>query len=578
MGRRIHALPKRTPWRHHEFTTSLSDTDCKYATSASCPSHSARPLSLIYRIDKPRPPYRHDNDDSEHDDDRGDTQNHTPYTGSELTSETWSDTEPSSEPQTEWQSILTSAESDGSIDPTDSNSAPSAPAPEPASEEAPVVGTTGATSRTPHASITDAETTMNTDAIYSTPTPSPVSEEASVTGATGAASGTPYASTTDGESTMYTDTIYSTPTSSPVSEEASETGATGATSGTLHASTTDRETTTNTDTIYSTPTSLPVSESASETGATSATSGTPLASSTDEASSSMYSNTIYSPLSSTGSFASSSRSPPITSTKQTSTLPTTKPEMLTETTTSETSSTSSSSWDIIRPNTSTASSLYIAAVITISPESSSYDSNSIGPDGNPLPMRDPFDSTTDSDKSRQSFGAASSGVPLGMIVGSVFGIIFGGLALFCVLFGINKLRQRKQDHECEQRAQRLRMGTGSSSTVQLVHGQEPSGGSAAGSIHTNEQSELHGAGTRVHEPSAGYGRIRFANQRRPSSVPVSPAEGNDPSSTPLMQEYNSPSSAHPPKHHFSERSHSPTVPSPLRTNPVTGRDSPSGWI
>ena len=128
------------------------------------------------------------------------------------------------------------------------------------------------------------------------------------------------------------------------------------------------------------------------------------------------------------------------------------------------------------------------------------------------------------------------------------------------------------------------MGMGSTSTLMLVRGQEPSGSSAsaAGSIHTNEHGEYDRAGILVRdgqEAPAGSGRgwIRFANQRRPSSVPVHP-EGNDPTSTPLMQEYSSQSSSHPSRHHLVERSHSPTVPSPLRTNPVTGRDSPSGWI
>lgn len=223
--------------------------------------------------------------------------------------------------------------------------------------------------------------------------------------------------------------------------------------------------------------------------------------------------------------------------------------------------------DIIRPS---STSYNIVAVITIYPDGSK--------DGaNPSP-------TASRDSS--NVGAPSSGnVSLGVIVGTVFGIIFGGLALFCVLFGINKLRQRKQDNESEQRARRLRMGMGmgmaSTSTDMLVRGQEPGGGSAAWSIHTNEHGEYDRTGILVRDgqdATAGSGSIRFANQRRPSSAPV-PSEGNDPSSAPLMQEYNSPSNAHQPRYHVMESSHSPTVPSPLRTNPVTGRrDSPSRWI
>jgi len=129
------------------------------------------------------------------------------------------------------------------------------------------------------------------------------------------------------------------------------------------------------------------------------------------------------------------------------------------------------------------------------------------------------------------------------------------------------------------------MGTGmaSTSTLMLFRNQEPSGASAAGSIHTNEYGEFDRTGILVRdgqEPpvASGRGGIRFANQRRPSSVP-DPSEGDDHAGTPLMQEEGSdPSGAHPPRHHYVERSHSPTVPSPLRTNPVTGRDSPSGWI
>src|SRR5258706_11828284 len=117
-GMRVHTLPKRTPWRHHDreiITTSPSDTYCKYPTSVNCPSHSARPLSLIYQIDNPRPhrrpPYNHDDHNSGQDDYGGRTRKYTPNAWSKLTPETWSDTDPSSEWQTEWRSTLPSAKS-----------------------------------------------------------------------------------------------------------------------------------------------------------------------------------------------------------------------------------------------------------------------------------------------------------------------------------------------------------------------------------------------------------------------------------------------------------------------------------
>ena len=301
-------------------------------------------------------------------------------------------------------------------------------------------------------------------------------------------------------------------------------------------------------TIYSTPTSSPTSELASETDVTSA-------SSADEASSS---DTTYSRLSSTNIYPSSSRSQPQASRESTS-LSTT------ESTTRGTTSSSSSTRDIIRPS---STSYNVVAIITIYPDGSSGGANPSDPSPTRLGSSNP--------------GTSSGNVSLGVIIGTVFGIIFGGLALFCVLFGIKKLRQRKRDNESEQRARRQRMGMGmaSTSTVMLVRGQEPGGNSAAWSLHTNEHGEYDRTGILVRdgqEVNAGSGSIRFANQRRPSSVPV-PPEGNDPSSAPLMQEYSSPSNAHPPRYLGMERSHSPTVPSPLRTNPVTGRDSPSGWI
>ena len=330
-----------------------------------------------------------------------------------------------------------------------------------------------------------------------------------------------------------------------------------------------------TDSYYSrgTPTSPPASDSAPVAGPS-------VASSTN-------SNSANRPSSSRGSNSapSPSPSPRTTSAKPTSTLGTTRSATPTA---NKTSSTSTTSYDMIRPNTS--SSLHIVAVITITPESSPNDPNTTNTinggviDPYPTPARNPYNSGTDSDQSRNANGVVSSqNVPLAVIVGSVFGIVFGGLALFCVLFGINKLRQRKQDSMREQRSRRLRMsgGTGSSSTIMLARGPEASGYSQTGpgSIHTNEHGD---GGILVRETSdsptgSGRGWIRFANQRRPSSVPVLP-EVKDHSNTPLMQEWNSPSSVHPPKPQFMERDHSPTVPSPLRTNRVTGRDSPSGWI
>jgi hypothetical protein len=323
-------IQKRTP-ASEIITTFPPDTDCKYTTSANYPSHSARPLSLIYRIDKQRPPHRHDendeSDESEYDDSGGHTQKHAWSTWSKLASETetGSDTEPS--PETEWPSILPilpSAETDGPTTPTDSESSLNTPTPWLASQSAPVVGATSPTSRRPR----------------------------------------PYASSTDEANTLDPSTIYSTPTSSPASD------------------------------------------SASEIDATSATSRTPRSS---RASSTVYSDTTYSPLSSTAFFSSSSRSLRQTSRKPTS-LSTTQAA---KTTTRRTSSSSSSSWDIIRPN---HSSLHIVANITIYPD---VPSNDIGPtisDPSPTPSRD-----------ASNLGVTSSGnVPLGVIVGTVFGIIFGG--------------------------------------------------------------------------------------------------------------------------------------------------------
>ena len=336
-----------------------------------------------------------------------------------------------------------------------------------------------------------------------------------------------------------------------------------------------------------TPTSPPASESVPMAG--------------PSGGSNVNSNTVYSPSSSKGSNpapypsshttsikpTSTSRVVPHTTRSGTVTQPTAARTTSTSTASTSAASTSTTSHDMIRPNTS--SSLHIVAVITITPESSPNDFNTnLGViDPYPSPARSPFNSGSDSEQSRGSNGVVSSRpVPLGVIIGSVFGILFGGLALFCVLFGINKLRQRKQDNECELRARRLRMGggTGSSSTVMLVRGPEASGSSqtAPGSIHTNDHGELDRGGILVREGAdspAGSGRgwIRFANQRRPSSssLPVLP-EIKDHSETPLlMQEWNSPSSVHPPKPQFMERGHSPTVPSPLRTHRVT----PSGgWI
>ena len=325
----------------------------------------------------------------------------------------------------------------------------------------------------------------------------------------------------------------------------------------------------------STPTSPPASDSAPVAGPSGA--------------SNVNSNTVYGPSSSRGSNGTPPPSPHTISTKPTSTRRTTRSGTLTQPTPTRTSSTSTTSHDMIRPNTS--SSLHIVAVITIIPENSPNDSDTVSTnnggviDPYPSPARSPYNSGTDSDQSRDANGVVSSqNVPLGVIVGSVFGIIFGGLALFCVLFGINKLHQRKQNSERERRARQLRMGagTGSSSTIMLARGPEASGSSQTGpgSIHTNEHGEFDRGGILVREANgspAGSGRgwIRFANQRRPSSsVPV--PEVNDHSNTPLMQEWNSASSAHPPKPQFME--HSPSVPSPLRTNRVTGRDSPSAWI
>jgi hypothetical protein len=227
------------------------------------------------------------------------------------------------------------------------------------------------------------------------------------------------------------------------------------------------------------------------------------------------------------------------------------------------------------------------AILTIYPEGSSNTDSSNNTNSNSSSLINPYPVPVGSDKSQENNGVISSqNMPLGVIVGSVFGIIFGGLFLFCVLFGINQLRERKQDNACELRAKKLRLGPTSTEAVTLMRGQEDSGGSSQtgrGSMDTNEQGEMERGGILVRDGSelaatgSGRGWIRFADQRRPSSLPVLP-EIQDYSSAPLMQEWNSPSSVHPPKHHFGERSHSPTVPSPLRTNPVTGRESPGGWI
>ena len=307
--------------------------------------------------------------------------------------------------------------------------------------------------------------------------------------------------------------------------------------------------------------------------------------------SAMQIGTLTQPHSGVSSSGVQNASPSTTSIQPTSTPSVTQIGTLTQPDTNISSSTTS--FDIIRPNTS-SSSLHVVAIITIYPQGSSNDetsNNAIQNNGGvidpyPSPARNPFNSSSDSDQSQAYNGVTSSqNVPLGVIVGSVFAIIFGGLLLFCVLFGINKLRERKQDSESERRARRLRSESTSTEAFILLRGQEANGSSTRtgrGSMDTNEQGELERGGILVRDggesaTGSGRGLIRFANQRRPSSVPVLP-ENNDHSNTPLMQEWNSPSSVHPPRHHPLERSHSPTVPSPLRTNPVTGRDSPAGWI
>lgn len=333
-----------------------------------------------------------------------------------------------------------------------------------------------------------------------------------------------------------------------------------------------------------TPTSLPATELEPIPGPIGTES--PYNSGTDRASS-VNSETIFVPPYSTRSISTTYRP---SSTKPTSTYRTTQPTTQpaaqpttsTQPTASRTSSSSSSSsttsFHWITPNPSRTTTLYPVTTITIIPEANrvnSIDSNNTTIDPYPYPVW-----------SNQSAPPPESninqGVPLAVIVGSVFGIIFGGLALFCLLFGINRLRERKQDNECSRRAQRLRNGPGSSSTVVLAGNQEGSGGSSQtgqGGMGANEQGERGGILiTEGCDSSAGSGRwIRFAPQRRPSSVPVLP-EINDNTSTPLMQDWNPPPNVQPPGHHFAERSYSPTVPSPLRVNPVTGRDSPSGWI
>jgi hypothetical protein len=248
---------------------------------------------------------------------------------------------------------------------------------------------------------------------------------------------------------------------------------------------------------------------------------------------------------------------------------------------SSTSATSPSG--IILPNTS--SSLHVVAVITIRPTSLSNDNSSIQAlDPNAQPVRDPFNSTTDSDQSRENNGVTSKGVPTGVIVGSVLGVIFGGLALFGLLFGINKLRERRKENKSEMRTRQLRLGTGSSSMMNLVRDPDASGSSrqtGQASINTGEHGEIDREGLLFRDggdsaSGSGRGWIRFANQRRPSSLPV-PPENKDNSSTPLMQEWEPPLSTPIPQSYYTEFNYSPTVPSPLRTNPVTGGDSPARY-